>query len=148
MRNDQKPQQPSDEDFMRSLCQEYQRLIYVPEGYEVVDGRVSRGGNSSITYMDQNGNEICVYVYPFANIDVYHFDTEDADIQSVSVQGNDAQLITKQIENTGDNKSYTARSVIWTDSEQHLLFNLYTSSLTEDDILQVAEGISWSESNN
>lgn len=28
MRNDQEPRQPSDKDFMSSLCQEYQRLMY------------------------------------------------------------------------------------------------------------------------
>lgn len=28
MREEQDPRQPSDEDFMRSLCQEYQRLMY------------------------------------------------------------------------------------------------------------------------
>ena len=120
-------------------------LEYVPEGYEVADGRTSSNGNSSVTYMDQNGNNIRVSVRQFSSSDIYHFDTEDADIQSVQVQGNNAQLITKQIEETGNTQSCIIRNVIWTDSVQQLLIDVYASSLTEKEILQVAEGIRWSE---
>lgn len=118
-------------------------LEYVPEGYEVEDGRVSSIGNNSVTYMDENEREIRVSVYPFSSAGVYHFDTEDADIQSVPIQGNDALLITKQVEATGEIESYTERSVIWTDSIQQFLINVYASSLAEEEVLQVAEGVRW-----
>ena len=120
-------------------------LEYVPEGYEVADGRMSSDGGGSVTYMDQNGNNIRVSVRQFSSSDIYHFDTEDADIQSVQVQGNNAQLITKQVEATGEIESYTERSVIWADSVQQLQISVYASSLTEEEVLQVAEGVRWSE---
>ena len=120
-------------------------LEYVPEGYEVADGRVFSTGNSSVTYTDQSEHEIQVSVRQFSSSGVYHFDTEDADVQSVQIQGNDALLITKPVEGTGEIESYTERSVIWTDSVQQLLINVRASSLTEEEILQVAEGLRWRE---
>lgn len=117
-------------------------LEWLPDGYHIVYGDKSLDGNVTIVFEDKKGNWIELYISSFYGTHS-QFDTEDAEIKNITIQGHPGLLVTKDMDYLPDTEPYTRHRVIWTDDEQEILVDVTANALTEEEILRLAEGIRW-----
>ncbi len=115
-------------------------LVWVPEGYKVTSG--TKDGTDMILYENEIGDWIEIQISSYEGLS-YQFDSENAEIKNIIIQNCPGILVTKEIDYLLDVEAYTRRRVIWTDNEKHTLIDVAASNLTEDEIIQLSEGVCW-----
>lgn len=118
-------------------------LEWVPSGYQVVDGVVFPNGDGKVEYEDDSGNTIKLRIIRFDSTPSYKLDSENAKIDEVTIKGQQAYLITKEI-GTGDD-TYIERSLLCINDEQQIIIDILSTGLTEDELLHLAEGVHWKD---
>lgn len=116
-------------------------LEWVPDGYEFSEG--GRGAGEHVFFINREGFDFYVLVTPIEPGLVYQFDTEDVQEIDVTVQGYPAKLYVKEIDYTPGVAPYTERSLIWIDEQNQTVMRIVAMDLTQQEILDLAEGIRW-----
>lgn len=118
-------------------------LEWIPDGYQLTDGYVLSDGDSDVYYQSGEDREFEVMVTRYSSGLTYTYDTENATIEDIEIQGHQAQLITKEIDYTPGVPPYTQRKIVWLDDEKQAVFNLWGTHLSEEEIIRMAEGLHW-----
>lgn len=116
-------------------------LEWVPDGYEFSEG--GRGAGNHVFFINREGFDIYVLVTLIKPGMVYQFDTEDALETDVTIQGYPAKLHVKEIDYTPGVAPYTERSLIWIDEQNQTVMYVAAMDLTQQEILDLAEGVRW-----
>lgn len=120
-------------------------LEWVPDGYRLVDGYAFKDGSGDVYYQNDAEHEFEVMVTRYSSGLTYQYDTEDAAIEYIEVQGKQAQLVTKEFDDTPEVSPYTRRMIIWLDDQKQAVFHIWGTHLSEAEVIQIAEGIHWND---
>ena len=115
----------------------------LPDGYELTFGYTSPF--DSVCFSNNEGHEISINIIPFSSTVVYQFDTEGTEQHPVTIKGTAATMYSKYIDDTLDFEPYTWRNVKWIDHQRQIAVFASSTDLSEDELLQVIEGIVWND---
>lgn len=90
------------------------------------------GGSKNLwnVYKTTNGGQLEITVY-LGQSSVVGFDTENAYVEDIIVQGSDAMYVEKE----------TVKQIIWADVAQGLVWEVYGIDISKEDLSQIAENI-------
>ena len=101
-------------------------LVYVPDGFELVDKDLS---NEKHTYYQYESSESCWFGFHADPLEGnYGVDTEDAVIENITISGYDAILISKE----------DVRILVWFNS--YNAFNI-CGDISRDEMIKIAENV-------
>lgn len=116
-------------------------LEWVPDGYEFQEE--FSGPSDRVIFMNKEDSEVYVRVTPIEPGMVYQYDTEDVQETDVTIQGYPAKLYLKEIDYTPGIAPYMERTLIWIDEQNQTIVHVIAMDLTQQEILDLAEGIRW-----
>lgn len=126
-------------------------LEWMPDGYEFESGK-SNGSGDRISFANSIGALLEVDIHRYNEHTVYNLNTEDCSDKNVTIQGHSATLYT--LNETMLQSRYTdndmpqiwsERTVFWIDEARQIIVNIGANNMTEEEILRLAEGMSWNE---
>ena len=119
----------SEENELQSLENTSIIVNWLPDGYTLES---CNGGSKNLwnVYKTINGGQLEITVYLGPN-SVVGFDTEDAYVEDIVVQGFDAMYVEKE----------TVKQIIWADTVQGLVWEVYGIDLSKENLFQIAENL-------
>ena len=119
-----------------AVCNYNITLPWLPTGYELTDGWDLKKSDFA-EYYDAQGNSLSVQITLVDSSANYQFDTENATIESVEIQGYPAKLLIKDYDGVKN------RSLLWIDEAKQVIVQVWATGLSETELVQMANGISW-----
>jgi len=126
-------------------------LDWLPEGYEFESGKSDMSGKR-ISIISPKDGLIEVSITPYTSETVYSLNTEDSIQKKVEIQGHSATLYTvndstiqQRYVDNGMPYIWSESSVFWIDDIEQVIVRITANNMTEDEMLQLAEGICWNK---
>ena len=125
-------------------------LEWVPEGFELEGGKTGKESADLVSYISQSDGLIEVSVTPYASSSTYNLNTEGCIKRDIIVQGQSAtlyiaddEMIQKRFGDIGMTNIWSDQMIYWIDEEEQVIVQVDATNLTEDEMLQLAEGVHW-----
>lgn len=107
-------------------------ICLIPQGYELHKYTLKPNGTIFVYYTNEAGDVVSLQTV--SDEGIFMNDTEDAVIESVTISGYEGTLIQKE-----------GFDLVWHVPEAGLIYKLYASNLTRDEVLQIALAIAYQD---
>ena len=118
---------------------------WLPDGYQLTDEYIGTELNTTVFSNDIN-SYISIENFHYSETTVYNFDTENTSKKEISICGHEATLYIKDSDAVKEEyfsmpQIESEMTLIWIDTTTHFIWQISATNLTEEEMIQVAEGI-------